>query len=81
MALIKRIDHKCAHIVDQGISLNTEKGSVFAWAYLKKQGVSEAVIMRVLSTPSSRRPLRGQEHSEASYDRAADETGGARSDA
>lgn len=56
MAPTRRIDHKCASIVDQGISLDAEKGAVVAWAYLVKHGVSQEVIMRVLSTPSSRRP-------------------------
>jgi len=56
MAPTRRIDHKCAFVVDQGISLDAEKGAVVAWTYLVKHGVSQEVIMRVLSTPSSRRP-------------------------
>lgn len=56
MAPTRRIDHKCASVVDQGISLDAEKGAVVAWAYLTKHGVSADIIMRVLSTPSSRRP-------------------------
>lgn len=56
MTPTKRIDHKRASIVDHGISLDEEKGAVIAWAYLIKNGVSEDVIMRVLSTPASSRP-------------------------
>lgn len=56
MAPTRRIDHECASVVDQGISLDAERGAVVAWAYLTKHGVSADVIIRVLSTPSSRRP-------------------------
>lgn len=76
MAPTRRADHTCARIVDQGISLDAEKGCVVAWAYLIKHGVSEAVAVRVLSAPASRRPHRGRELGDASGDRAADGTGG-----
>lgn len=76
MAPTRRVDHTCARIVDQGISLDAEKGCVIAWAYLIKHGVSEAVAVRVLSTPALRRPYQEQEHRDVSRVQAADAQAG-----
>lgn len=42
-------------IVNRGIALDREAGSLAAWIYLQGNGISPKVILRVLSSPSQRR--------------------------
>ena len=51
----RRADYITAAIINQGISYQTIYGTSFAAAFMKTQGVQQAIAMRVLSQPHSRR--------------------------
>ena len=43
------------HIVNEGIALDSTRGSVAAWIYMCEQGVDEKIVLRVLIDPKARR--------------------------
>ena len=55
MALVPRKDRVRAHVVDEGVALDAEQGVIAAWVYLRRHGISQDVIVRVLSGPAFRR--------------------------
>lgn len=52
-----RHDYRSARIVDIGISLQSRFGASYAAAFLKENGVSMEVAVRVLSSPEKRRKI------------------------
>jgi len=46
-----------ARIVSKGIRVDNDRGSAIAWSYLSQRDISTAIIFRVLSDPSMRRPM------------------------
>lgn len=42
-------------IVERGIDMDREAGSLAAWIYLQRHGIEPEIILRVLSAPSQRR--------------------------
>lgn len=64
MALAERCDLMLEKIVDRGIALDSRGGAVAAWVYLQQHGVSEEVIVRVLTNPSLRRSKSTRNHTE-----------------
>jgi hypothetical protein len=55
MALVERKDLVLQRLVDRGVELDQEKGVVAAWTFMNRHGISEEIILRVLSGPTSRR--------------------------
>lgn len=58
MTWMTRIDRHTAHLLDEAISIERASGSVRAWAFLRRNSVSETLIERILVEDESRRPLR-----------------------
>lgn len=56
MALVERKNLVLERLVDRGVELDQEKGVVAAWTFMNRHGISEEVILRVLSGPIARRP-------------------------
>jgi hypothetical protein len=55
MASIERRNVILEKIVDRGIALDGENGSIVAWVYLRRHGVAPETILRVLAAPGRRR--------------------------
>lgn len=55
MASIERHNVILEKIIDRGIALDGESGSIVAWIYLRRHGVAPETILRVLATPGRRR--------------------------
>ncbi|MGX4642940.1 hypothetical protein [Massilia sp. SYSU DXS3249] len=55
MAKVERRNGILENIIDRGITLDGENGSLVAWIYLQRHGVAPETILRVLSTPGRRR--------------------------
>jgi hypothetical protein len=51
-----RIDTWLAVIVAKGIAIDYQRGSAMAWAFMSVRNVPTAVILRVLTDPTTRRP-------------------------
>lgn len=56
MALVERKDRFLEQIVNRGIVIDAEHGSVIAWVFLYRHGVEPDLILRVLTRPTARRP-------------------------
>jgi hypothetical protein len=55
MSHVERLNEYLHNIVQHGILIDAELGAVNAWVFMKKNGVEETTIFRVLSHPSRRR--------------------------
>ena len=55
MPHLERLNESLRDIVQRGILLDAERGTVNAWIFMKENGVNEIVMLRVLSRPDKRR--------------------------
>jgi len=55
MPHLKRLNESMRIVVEHGIVLDAERGTVTAWIFMAENGVSEIVMLRVLSQPEKRR--------------------------
>lgn len=55
MSHLERRNQTLHTIVQRGIVLDVEHGAVKAWIFMKEHGVSESVMLRVLTHPNRRR--------------------------
>lgn len=65
MVQARRQNHAQAQVVNFGVALDAERGSVAAWVFLTRQGVDQDTIERVLGSPEHRRAA-AQERAPAS---------------
>lgn len=52
---LERLNRTLQSIVERGILLDAERGSVDAWIFMTQNGVCETIMLRVLSHPNQRR--------------------------
>jgi len=55
MVQTRRQNHARAHVVNLGVALDGQMGSVAAWVFLTRQGIDQDTIERVLGSPERRR--------------------------
>jgi len=55
MAPVERTNLVMQRLVDRGVAMDAKYGSVVAWIFMNRHGISQEVILRVLSDPISRR--------------------------
>lgn len=55
MQQLRRVNLDLERLVDRGIELDMKEGSIFAWVFMKRHGISEEIIFRVLAIPTYRR--------------------------
>ena len=56
MPHLQRLNESLRDLIQRGILLEAERGPVNAWIFMKEHGVSDIVMLRVLSRPDQRRP-------------------------
>ena len=55
MPHLERLNDSLGNVIQRGILLEAERGPVPAWIFMKDNGVSDIVMLRVLSRPDQRR--------------------------
>jgi len=55
MPYLERHDASLQDIVQRGLVLDVERGTLKAWIFMKEHGVSDIVMLRVLTRPDQRR--------------------------